>query len=69
LIVKNKAPMSGIDETTLQGTDAKRSKLKLERQVIRTLSGAELALVGGGATIQGCGVTNPNCGASRTKSG
>jgi hypothetical protein len=34
-----------------QGSSPKRPKLKLERQVIRTLTGDELQLIGGGVCI------------------
>jgi len=60
---------AGAGEVALdQGSSLKRPKLKLERQVIRTLTGDELQLIGGGGT---CGVvTNGGggntCNASNT---
>ena len=41
--------MAGAGETALdQASSPKRPKLKLDRQVIRTLTGDELQLIGGG---------------------
>jgi hypothetical protein len=57
----------GAGDTALdQGISPKRPKLKLDRQVIRTLTGDELQMIGGGGCkLPTCAVltlTIANCG-------